>query len=81
MHGCFLVRPPSVSTGKASTKEEPMETKRIAALRIHVERAIGRIREYKLTAPHACVDTKAIDMLDDVVIISCGLVNLQSKLV
>ncbi|KAL4709401.1 hypothetical protein ACJJTC_001197 [Scirpophaga incertulas] len=81
MHGCHLVRPPSVSTTKASTKEEVIETKRIAALRIHVERAIGRIREFKMTSPHACIDTKVIDMLDDVVIISCGLVNLQSNLV
>lgn len=81
MYGCHLVRPPSVSTSKASTKEEVIETKRIAALRIHVERVIGRIREFKLTSPHACIDTKVIDMLDDVVIISCGLVNLQSKLV
>ncbi|CAH2095693.1 unnamed protein product [Euphydryas editha] len=47
----------------------------------HSKLYLGRIREYKLTAPHACVDTKAIDMLDDVVTISCGLVNLQSKLV
>nr|XP_034194773.1 uncharacterized protein LOC117610999 [Osmia lignaria] len=41
-----LVRPPSVSTKQKSSKEEVLLTKRIASLRIHVERVIRRIREY-----------------------------------
>lgn len=81
MYGCHLVKPPSISSSKPSTKEEVIETKRIAALRIHIERSIGRFREFKLTSPHACVEMKIIDMLDSVVIVCCGLVNLQSKLV
>ncbi|XP_060882127.1 uncharacterized protein LOC132953807 [Metopolophium dirhodum] len=35
---CKLVRPPSVFSNKKSTKEEVLETKRIASLRIHIER-------------------------------------------
>ncbi|KAJ3651638.1 hypothetical protein Zmor_017664 [Zophobas morio] len=40
---CVLVRPPSVATGVKSTKEEVTETRRIASLRIHVERVIRRL--------------------------------------
>ncbi|KAJ8963782.1 hypothetical protein NQ317_012694 [Molorchus minor] len=39
---CKPVRPPSVKTGTKSIKEEVLETKRIAALRIHIERVIRR---------------------------------------
>ncbi|KAJ8941372.1 hypothetical protein NQ318_000838 [Aromia moschata] len=36
---CQLVRPPSVSSAEKPTKAEVLETKRIASLRIHIERA------------------------------------------
>nr|XP_022909873.1 uncharacterized protein LOC111421000 [Onthophagus taurus] len=45
---CTLVRPPSVSADVPSTSSDVMESKRIASLRIHVERVIQRIREFNL---------------------------------
>ena len=53
----------------------------MAGLRIHVERAIRRIREFKYLAPHACTDTHLIDTVDDAVNLVCGLVNLQGSLI
>lgn len=79
--GCSLKRPPSVEAGIKSTKEEVLETKRIAALRIHIERVIRRIREFKLLKPHSCINNKTIKYLDHVVIIVCALVNLQSSII
>lgn len=79
--GCHIIRPPSVTAGKASSKLEVMETKRIAALRINVERTIGRLRDFSMVAPHACIDTKVIYLLDSIVVIACGIVNVQNKLI
>ncbi|KAK5647949.1 hypothetical protein RI129_002841 [Pyrocoelia pectoralis] len=58
--GCVLVRPPSVSASLKSSKAEVLETKRIASLRIHVERVIRRLREFTFLTPHACIDNKLI---------------------
>lgn len=53
---CTLLRPPSVSKGQILSKEKTMEAKRIAATRVHVERAIGRLREFKFIAPRSCTN-------------------------
>ncbi|XP_026680490.1 uncharacterized protein LOC103510695 isoform X2 [Diaphorina citri] len=76
--GCSLVRPPSVYVNIKPTKEEVKETKNIASLRIIIENVIGRIRHFKLLAPHACVPVKNFDQLDYAVQSACGLINLQN---
>lgn len=78
---CFLTRPPSVSAKVPSTQQEVKESKRIAALRIHVERVIGRLREFNMLLPHACVDNHHIAILDYVIIVACGIINLQDLLI
>lgn len=78
--GCSVIRPPSVSSKVKITKGEVKESQRIAALRIHVERVIGRIREFKMLGPHACISYKQIRAMDKVIIVACGIINLQDKL-
>ncbi|XP_050311187.1 uncharacterized protein LOC126746837 [Anthonomus grandis grandis] len=78
---CILVRPPSVSGTVKSSKDEVFETKRIASLRIHVERVIRRIREFSSLAPHACIDIKLLPHTDQIIKIVCGLINLQSGII
>ncbi|CAK1599733.1 unnamed protein product [Parnassius mnemosyne] len=78
--GCTLLRPPSVSSNSKLTAEEVLQTKRIAAIRVHVERSIGKLRDFKMIGPHACVDISYIHFLDNIVTIACGLVNLQNCL-
>ncbi|XP_022900416.1 uncharacterized protein [Onthophagus taurus] len=78
---CLLIRPPSVSAGKKSTREEVLESKRIAALRIHIERVIRRLREFSILSPHACVKSKLVQWLDYIIIIACGIINLQGSLI
>lgn len=80
-NGCRLVRPPSVKSGTVCDKADVIDTKRIAAVRIHVERSIGRLRDFKMLGPHACVNVKMLPYFDDIVSIGCGLVNLQSLLI
>ncbi|BES88178.1 Hypothetical protein NTJ_00984 [Nesidiocoris tenuis] len=56
-NGAFMVIPPSFKSGR-SAKEEVDTTEEIASLRIHVERAIGRVRTFRvLNITPRCLDT------------------------
>lgn len=79
--GAQLVRPTSVQAGTKMTQKEAKETKQIASLRIHVERVIRRLREFSMLKPHACININFVKVLDDIIIIACGLINLQDSLV
>lgn len=63
------------------TKSEVVKSKVLASLRIHIERLIRRVCLYKLLKPHAVVNNKLVSVLDDVVAIVCGLINMQSPLI
>ena len=78
---CNLVRPPSVEANTKQTKEQILFGRKVAGTRIHVERAIRRVREFKYLAPHACVNIRAVHTLDYAVRAVCGLVNMQSALI
>ncbi|GBN68046.1 hypothetical protein AVEN_70939-1 [Araneus ventricosus] len=78
---CKLVRPPSVSADIQCTPDEVKASKRIAALRIHVERLIRRVREFKMLLPHACIDNHLVQSFDYIVITTCALINMQSNLI
>ncbi|XP_047997647.1 uncharacterized protein LOC125235212 [Leguminivora glycinivorella] len=79
--GITLVRPPSVEKGVQMSKTEAKLTKQIASLRIHIERVIRRLREFRMLKPHACVNFKFVKLLDDITIIACALINLQGSLI
>lgn len=74
---CTLIRPPSVSVSEKPTKQEVLESKRIASLRIHIERVIRRFREFEFLKPHAVINRNLVSSTDDVVIIVAALINLQ----
>ncbi|VEN45441.1 unnamed protein product [Callosobruchus maculatus] len=77
---CVLIRPPSASIGKKSSKEEVQLSKQISCLRIHVERVIRCVREYQMLKPHACLNNNYMNVISLVAVIACGLVNLQVPL-
>lgn len=76
--GAKIIRPPSLPSGSKLSKKEAAETKQIASLRVHVERVIGRLREFKFLTPHATTDNKLVPYLDFAVICVGGLINTQS---
>lgn len=78
---CILVRPPSVSSTVKPTKGEVLESKRIASLRIHIERVIRRLREFEYLKPHSVIDHSLIGNTDLVIEIACALINLQNPIV
>jgi hypothetical protein len=53
--------------------------RRIAGLRIHIERLIGRLRHYKIIDNGKPIETALLHYLDDAVIIVAALVNLQPR--
>ena len=79
--GVALVRPPSTESDTKLSKAKAKETKQIASLRIHIERVIRRLREYSMLKPHACLHLSLVKVLDDVITIACGLINLQDSLI
>ncbi|KAH9627677.1 hypothetical protein HF086_016831 [Spodoptera exigua] len=78
--GFNLVRPPSVSANLKLSKAEARKTKEIASLRIHIERVI-RLREFSMLKSHSVVNTNLIKFLDDCVVISCALINIQDSII
>lgn len=77
---CELIRPPSVSEGQKLSKPEVKKNREIAALRVHIERVIRRLREFKMLAPHACLHHSFWPLLDNIVVIACSIVNVQGPL-
>lgn len=79
--GCYLTRPASVAKNEKLPSKEVFSMKVIAGLRIHVERVIRRVRVFKILEMHSCVPLSMIDLMDDIVKIVCGLVNLQQSVI
>ena len=78
-HYCRLIVPPGARTKSQMTTAECKKTKKVANLRIHVERAINRIKTY-----HVLKTTMPISMLQhaDYIVRSCAaLWNLKPPLV
>lgn len=79
--GCTLVRPPSVSSKEKMSKEDVLLTKRIASVRIHIERVIKRVRDFQLLSPHAVIGREMVQRLDSVIKVACAVINLQQPII
>jgi len=63
------------------TRAQLLQTKLIANLRIHVERAIKRVKEFNILNGPGGVSLLLTPLLDKVMIVCCALCNLQPPLV
>ena len=70
---------PPFSMGKQMSGRAVTKTRRIASARIHVERAIGRLKNFKIL--QGVVPLKLHAILDQIVVVCAALCNLDSKLV
>lgn len=70
---------PPFSMGKQMTGKAVTKTRRIASARIHVERAIGRLKNFKIL--QGIIPLKLHAVLDQIVIVCATLCNLDYKLV
>ena len=71
--------PPFVRSKRQFTRSEVYQGKRIARARIHVERVIGRLKEFRLF--QNTLPLTMVDLCDHIWIIAGAIVNMQPPLV
>ena len=76
---CFLTIP-SFLSGDTFTAQEARQSRSIASVRIRVENAIRRIKEFKICRETLCNRTNK-KIVDDMIVIVCALCNLKEKLI
>ena len=77
--GVKLNIPPFLSSNSQFSSEEVMHTKKIAKLRIHVERAIGRIKEFRILRSPICATMW--DSINEIIYVCAMLCNFSPPLV
>ena len=71
---------PSFTKGKKQLCGGEMDTSRqLSSVRIRVERVIGRIKKFRLL--QTTLSLTQVDLPDDSMIIVCGLVNMNDRVV
>ena len=78
LRGATLNVPP-FACGKQLSSRATTKTRRIARARIHVERAIGRMKLFKIL--DGAIPLNLVPLLDQIVFICCALSNLNKQLV
>lgn len=79
--GGILIKPPSVTAGVVYTSEEANMCKSVAATRVHVERVIGKIRNFVFLKPHgSLLSSKRTYLLEYAVVIASAICNVQGLL-
>lgn len=71
--------PPFLNGRDRLTPQEEVETKRIAKLRIHVERAIGRLKKFRLL--EHVIPLNMAPIMSQIVFVAACLVNYQRPLI
>ncbi|XP_029835232.2 uncharacterized protein LOC115319400 [Ixodes scapularis] len=72
-----VIRPPFLQQ-KQLSKAEALRTKKIATARVHVERAIQRIKIFKILSQK--MPWSMVPLADDIVCIAAALVNLSKPI-
>ena len=75
---CFLTIPSFLSDGRLSGRQA-IQSRLIASVRIKVENAIKRLKEFKIFTDTLCNRTNK-KLIDDMLIIVCALCNLKPRL-
>lgn len=77
--GVRLNLPPFLNSNTQMAKEDVLLTRKIAHLRIHVERAIGRVKQFRIL--QSTLPASMWDSINEVVYVCCMLTNFGSPLV
>ncbi|XP_071481997.1 uncharacterized protein [Diadema antillarum] len=79
LHHATLEIPPAAQGKRQMTRSKVQKTKVIANLRIHVERAINRLKDFKIL--NNTMPLTLVPSADDILIVCAALVNLQPDLI
>ena len=74
-----LVIPPFLKKKKQFTIEDDTRTKQVANARIHIERVIGRLKDYDILKCEQPLDM--VDLFDHIATVVCALINLQEPII
>ena len=74
-----LVKPPPAQGFDQATSMNVLTTKKVANLRIHVERAIQRLKTFRILS--GTYPITMLSLLDDIINICAALCNLEAKLI
>lgn len=72
-----LTIPPFLKTKKQLSNADDQCTKQVANARIHVERVIGRMKDFDIMK--AELPLEILDIFDHLVTVTAALVNLQTQ--
>ena len=64
---------------KQFSLEEDARTKQVANARIHIERVIGRVKDFDILTSELPLDMS--DLFDHMAVVICALVNLQEPVI
>lgn len=73
-----LIRPPFLKNQKQLTTEQANLNSKIAAARVHIERANQRIKIFKILSSK--LKWPLVSKIKDIFIIACGITNLSSPI-
>lgn len=76
---CKVIIPPFLSGRKQFTKEEVELTRTVASARVHVERIIGRVKEFRLL--QKVIPNALVSIVSQMVFVVAMLVNFQEPIV
>ena len=71
--GVKLNIPPFLSSGKQMSSVDVVNTRKIARLRVHVGRAIGRVKNYRIL--QGVIPCNMWDSVNEIVYVACMLAN------
>ena len=75
-----VLKVPKFTRGKKQLSQKDIdESRQLAHVRIHVERVIGRIKDFRLL--QTVIPISQVDLLDDMLVVICGAVNLNESVV
>ena len=77
-HRIKLIRPPFKKDKEQFSEEEAIQTKKIAAARVHVERMNARIKVMEVL--NGKMDWHLVQYSDDIFTVCCGLANLGTPI-
>jgi len=77
--GVRLNVPPLLQSNSQMPPEDVVVTKKIAQLRVHVERAIGRVKEFHIL--QSVLPSSMSDSINEVIFVCCMLTNFSPPLV
>lgn len=77
--GVHLMMPSFMNKKKQLSNVDVDKSRHLANVRIHVERVIGRLKDFRIL--QSVVPINCLDLMDDMMVVICGAINLNKSIV